>query len=86
MVEPDYQDQTRDHSDLRAALHCAISLFHMSDWVFHTHKAQVCANFTFRDALGVNKPVSSPETFANALETIKDHSRDCAASVMRVSI
>ena len=72
MVEPDYQDQTRDHSDLRAALHCAISLFHMSDWVFHTHEAQVRASFTFRDALGVNKSVCSPETFANALEAIND--------------
>jgi hypothetical protein len=72
MVEPDYQDQTRDHSDLRAALHCAISLFHMSDWVFHTHEAQVRASFTFRDASCVNKPVYSPETFANALEAIND--------------
>ena len=34
MVEPDYRDQTSDPADLRLALHCAISLFHMSDWYF----------------------------------------------------
>jgi hypothetical protein len=45
MVEPDYQAQASDPSDLRAALHSAISLFHMSDWVFHTHEPQVRAKF-----------------------------------------
>ena len=32
MVEPDCRDQTSHPADLRLALHCAISLFHMSDW------------------------------------------------------
>jgi hypothetical protein len=72
MVEPDYQDQIKDLSDLRTTLHSAISLFHMSDWVFHTHESQVCSSFTFRDAHGLNKPVYSPQTFANALEAIND--------------
>jgi hypothetical protein len=72
MVEPDYRDQTNDTSNLRAALHCAISLFHMSDWVFHTHESQVRASFTFRDTDALNKPVCSPETFANSLEAINE--------------
>src|SRR6476620_7833614 len=72
MLEPNYNAQARHPGSLRAALHAAISLFHMSDWVFHTHEAQVRASFTFRDASCVNKPVYSPETFANALEAIND--------------
>lgn len=72
MVEPDYQEHINDPSDRRAALHAAISLFHMSDWVFHTHDAKVCAAFTFRDKLGQTQPVTCPENFANALEEIED--------------
>ena len=68
MVLPDYQEHLRDLASLRAALHAAISLFHMSDWVFHTHESGVRAAFTFRDKAGTNRPVSSPATFANALE------------------
>ena len=75
MVEQNYQDQKRDPADLRAALHCAISLFHMSDWVFHTHERQVRATFTFRDVHGLNQPVHSAPTFANALETNDDFAR-----------
>ena len=40
MLEPDYQEHLRNPESLRAALHAAISLFHMSDWVFHTHESQ----------------------------------------------
>jgi hypothetical protein len=68
MLEPDYDAQLRDPASLRAALHAAISLFHMSDWVFHTHASGVRAAFTFRDAAGLDQRVSSPATFANALE------------------
>jgi hypothetical protein len=68
MVEPDYQEHLHDLASLRAALHAAISLFHMSDWVFHTHASGVRAAFTFRDAAGLDQRVTSPATFANALE------------------
>jgi hypothetical protein len=50
LVEPDYHAHMADVASLRAALHVAISLFHMSDWVFHTHETQVRAAFTFVDA------------------------------------
>ncbi|HUI19727.1 MAG TPA: hypothetical protein VLZ74_01595 [Methylocella sp.] len=38
IVVPDYSDYFAAETDLRRALHASISLFHMSDWVFHTHE------------------------------------------------
>lgn len=69
MVEPDYHAHKADVASLRAALHVAISLFHMSDWVFHTHETQVRAAFTFEDAKShLREPVRCEITFADALE------------------
>ena len=68
MAIPDIIDYRTDQANLRRALHSAISLFHMHDWVFHTHEADVRASFTFTDKNGIRRPVSSPEEFANALE------------------
>jgi hypothetical protein len=68
MVEPDYLAQPRDVADLRAALHSAISLFHMSDWVFHTHERAVRNAFTWQRSDGTVLPVGSEENFATALE------------------
>lgn len=68
IVEPDVSAYWRDKGNLRLALHAAIALFHMSDWVFHTHEDFVRTNFTFKDKAGDIKPISSPATFANALE------------------
>src|ERR1700733_11576342 len=45
MVQPDYQYYLTRPQDLRAALHAAISLFHMSDWVFHTHEPTIGSDF-----------------------------------------
>ena len=41
MVEPDYHEFVKNQRDLRAAFHAAISLFHMHDWVWHTHEVAV---------------------------------------------
>ena len=71
MVIPDYQESIGQVSNLRLAFHCAISLNHMADWIFHTHEQYVKANFTFVDAAGATVKVSSPTTFANALEQIE---------------
>ena len=68
MVEPDYQESQNNQGDLRAALHAAISLFHMSDWVFEEYKSKICNTFTFIDKNGQPKPVTDSKTFANALE------------------
>jgi hypothetical protein len=68
MLEPDYQEHLDDLGSLRAALHAAISLFHMSDWVFHTHESKVRAAFIFRDGSGKYQAVHTAATFANALE------------------
>jgi len=68
IVVPDYQQFLGNIADLRAALHVAISLCHMSDWVFHSHHVHVTSNFTFYDKQGASQAVSSAETFANSLE------------------
>jgi hypothetical protein len=64
----DISAYSRDKGNLRLALHAAIALFHMSDWVFHTHEGFVRTNFTFKDKAGNTKPVSDSATFANSLE------------------
>jgi len=40
----------------------------MSDWVFHTHEAQVRSAFTFTDPNSTVRPVSNASQFATALE------------------
>jgi hypothetical protein len=67
IVLPDYNDFTAKIDDLRRAFHCAISLFHLGDWVYVAHKAYIDANFTYRDRNGAARPVSDEKTFANAL-------------------
>ena len=71
MVEPDYQESHKNQGDLRAALHSAISLFHMSDWVFEEHRNMICNSFTFNDRNGLPQAVNNSGTFANALEQIE---------------
>ena len=68
MAVPDCSEYFANRESLRYALHAAISLFHMSDWVFHTHEAAVKASFTFIDRNGATVPVSDPSSFATALE------------------
>jgi hypothetical protein len=67
IVVPDYNDFSAKIDDLRRAFHCAISLFHLSDWVYVAQKPFIDANFTYRDKNGVARPVSDEKTFANAL-------------------
>ena len=71
MVEPDYKESQNNPGDLRAALHAAISLFHMSDWVFEEHKSSICCMFTFNDKKGSKQAVNDSKTFANALEQLE---------------
>jgi hypothetical protein len=68
MAVPDCSEYFANKESLRCALHAAISLFHMSDWIFHTHEAVVRANLTFKDRNGTAVPVSDPATFATSLE------------------
>jgi hypothetical protein len=67
IIVPDYNDFTAKIDDLRRAFHCAISLFHLSDWVYAAHKPYIDAHFSHRDKNGVARPVSDAKTFANAL-------------------
>ena len=62
IVVPDYNDFAANIADLRRAFHCAISLFHLSDWMYVAHKAYIDANFTFHDKIDVARPVSDEKT------------------------
>jgi hypothetical protein len=70
MVEPDYQAALANPADLRAAFHAAISLFHLHDWVWHSHESQLRGNFSFRDAAGTVVAVHTKGSFAKSLEQI----------------
>jgi hypothetical protein len=67
VVAPDYQDFLRRDDDLRSAFHCAISLFHMHDWLYRANPAQINQTFTYRDRNGNSQLVHDPRTFANAV-------------------
>jgi hypothetical protein len=67
IVVPDYNDFAAEIDDLRRAFHCAISLFHLSDWVYVAYKTYINANVTFHDKNGIARPVTDEKTFANAL-------------------
>jgi hypothetical protein len=64
---PDYNDFSAAIDDLRPAFHCAISMFHLIDWVYVVHRTYINANFTYRDKNGFVQPVTDEKTFANAL-------------------
>ena len=68
MVEPHFCDHQANQADLRGALHCAVSLNHMADWVYENHDAAVRSAFSFQDHKGNPQPVTDAATFANALE------------------
>jgi hypothetical protein len=70
VVVPDYDDFFGALDDLRKAFHCASSLFHMADWVYHGNKAYIDANITWLDGNGVVQRVTDEKTFANALRDL----------------
>jgi hypothetical protein len=66
MVDPDYKAFLRDESDLRLGLHSAMSLFHLADWIYLSHKNYIHANFQWLES-GVARAVTDSKNFANAL-------------------
>lgn len=66
IVQPDYDDFMNNDGDLRVAFHCAISLFHLHDWVYDHHKAYIDKHFTFLRN-GAATAVSSASEFAHSL-------------------
>ncbi len=68
IVQKDYDDFLTKRDDIRAAFHCAISLYHLADWVYQAHKVQIDAAFTF-NANGPQR-VTDEKKFANALADI----------------
>lgn len=69
IVDSDFADFQRNPGNLRAAFHCAISLFHLGDWVYAAHKPTIDAGFTFTTGAQKN-PVRDEKMFANALADI----------------
>jgi hypothetical protein len=67
MVIPDCADFRSDTSNLRFAMHSAVSLFHMSDWAFHSHESIIRAKFSFTEK-GVQKNIADEKEFANSLQ------------------
>ena len=67
LVTPDYHDFLRQDDNLSSAFHCAISLFHMADWLYHGNSANIDQKFTYRDRNGRAQPVRDERTFANAV-------------------
>lgn len=61
IVVPDYSDFNAAIDNMRRAFHCAISLFHLCDWVYHAHKAYIDANFSYRDRNGVAMHAPFPQ-------------------------
>jgi hypothetical protein len=71
VVVPDYQEFMGKVDDLRLAFHCAISLFHMADWVYETYKPAIDSSFVFADRKsGVSTPVRQVSQFANAISDL----------------
>ena len=70
MVVPDFKEFMQEQHDLRRAFHSALSLFHMSDWVYGAEKA-TSAHFSFIDKNGRPQPVRDSKQFANALADLE---------------
>lgn len=64
MVEPDYNDFLAQKGSLRRAYHCATSLFHMVDWLWIAHKAEICATYN------VSTSAKLANEFADFLENL----------------
>ena len=39
VVQPDHAEFRADTADRRKAMHCALTLYHLYEWVFEEHKA-----------------------------------------------
>ena len=64
IVVPDHEESGADLANLRRALHSAITLFHVHDWVFTEHRAKVCQAFS------IDPIVRKAARFADELEKI----------------
>jgi hypothetical protein len=72
IVEPDYQDFQTNQGNVRKAFHCAISLFHMADWVYKEKGLHYwkLVGLHLTDRTGVAIAVHDDKSFANALAAI----------------
>lgn len=66
IVDVDFAEFQRKSGDLRSAFHCAISLFHLSDWVYVAHQAMIDSSYTYQKN-AQNHAVRKASDFANAL-------------------
>jgi hypothetical protein len=73
ILRPDYHDFLRNDGDLRSAFHCAVSLFHMHDWIYRSYRPEINSTVTFLDQHGNAQPVSDASTFANSISDTYPH-------------
>ena len=70
ILVPDFDDFMKQIDDLRKAFHCAISLFHMCDWIYVAYQSEISSTFTYTDRHGATQAVSDERSFANALRDL----------------
>ena len=90
-VEPDFQDYVAQQGDLRRAFHCAISLFHMADWIYKEKGLPYwqSAGLQFTDRTGAQVTVHDDRSFGNAIAKIDPNFeliRNIANSVKHFSL
>lgn len=91
IVEPDYQEFQTNQGNVRRAFHCAISLFHMADWVYKEKGLHywTSVGLHFTDRTGVAIAVHDDKSFSNALAIIDPNFelvRNIANSAKRFSL
>jgi hypothetical protein len=70
VVAPDYDEFMKNLDDIRRVFHCASSLFHMADWLYHSNESYFNGTLMFKDKDGISRPVSDEKTFANAIRDL----------------
>lgn len=71
-VEPDFNEFSDDPGSVRKAFHCAIALFHMSDWIYKAKGLPYWQSkgLSFTDTTSRSVAVHDDKSFANALAMI----------------
>ena len=86
MVEPDFCDHQANQADLRRALHCAVSLNHMADWVYETMKRRCVPRSAFMTTRVTLSGLPMPQPLRTRWSNKLPISAGYAASPMRPSI
>lgn len=70
IVTLDYEDFKNEPGDLRRAFHSAISLFHMSDWLYQNFSGSINASHTYIDKNNQSQIVTDENNYPNAIAAL----------------